>query len=149
MVKRKPALSDGALGDVLGYQIAKARLATHELFMRHAGEPLQLRPAEYSLLLLLQANALPTPKQLAAALGLTAPKLTIMLDKLQERGVLTRVRSDTDGRSQHVLLTEAGTALAGQCSAAAQHMEDSLQDNLSRAERAMLIELLQKVAASR
>jgi DNA-binding MarR family transcriptional regulator len=142
-------LDEGALADILGYRIVQAQLTTHALFMQVVGEPMDLRPVEYSLLLMLQANTHVTPTQLARSLVLTAPKLTILLDRLQDRGLVTRVKSATDGRSQHVLLTATGTALAHRGSDAAVLIEMSLQEVLTPAERAILMELLRKVADSR
>ena len=52
----------------------------------------------------------------------------------------------TDGRSQNIVLTEAGRQLTQAAGAAAAPMERELDDRLSRAERLMLIELLRKVA---
>jgi DNA-binding MarR family transcriptional regulator len=142
-------LAEGALADILGYRVVQAQITTHALFMQHVGDPMDLRPVEYTLLQMLQANSQVTPKQLAQSLVLTAPKLTILLDRLQERGLITRVRSDTDGRSQHVLLTEDGAALARRGSEAAVLQEMALQDVLTPGERAILMELLQKVADAR
>ncbi|MEX8518559.1 MAG: MarR family winged helix-turn-helix transcriptional regulator [Leptothrix sp. (in: b-proteobacteria)] len=143
------ALLQGVLADVVGYQIVQAQITTRSMYFRHVGEVLELRPVEYSLLMLLHANRAVTPKQLAQALELSAPNLTILLDKLQERGLLERVRSDTDRRSQHVLLTEAGQALAQRAVECTPLMEAELTDCLSPAERAMLLELLGKVAGYR
>ncbi|MGY0197738.1 MarR family winged helix-turn-helix transcriptional regulator [Leptothrix sp. BB-4] len=142
-------LAEGALADILGYRVVQAQITTHALYMQHIGEPMDLRPVEYSLLLMLQANSQVTPKQLAQSLVLTAPKLTILLDGLQKRDLITRVRNDTDGRSQHVLLTDAGRELARRGSDQALLLEMSLQDVLSPGERAILMELLQKVADAR
>ncbi|RZS47562.1 DNA-binding MarR family transcriptional regulator [Sphaerotilus mobilis] len=142
-------LAEGALADILGYRVVQAQIATHALFMQHVGDPMDLRPVEYTLLQMLRSNTQVTPKQLAQSLVLTAPKLTILLDRLQERGLITRVRSDTDGRSQHVLLTDDGAELAQRGSEQAVLLEMSLQDVLTPGERAILMELLQKVADSR
>ena len=71
---------------VVGYHIAKARVTTHALFLRHIGQPYALRPVEYSLLLLLQASKGLTPKQLSRSLALSGPNLTILLDRMQEHG---------------------------------------------------------------
>lgn len=142
-------LNEGALADILGYRVVQAQIATNALFMQVVGDPLDLRPVEYSLLLMLQANAHVTPTQLARSLVLTAPKLTILLDRLQDRGLVSRVKSATDGRSQHVLLTDAGAALARRGSEASLLIEMSLQDVLTPGERGILMELLQKVADSR
>jgi DNA-binding MarR family transcriptional regulator len=143
---KKPPLAQGMLDNVIGHHLACARVTTHVTFLQHIGQPLDLRPVEYSLLMLLSANPSLTPKQLAQSLALSAPNLTILLDRMQERGVLQRVRSEIDRRSQHVMLTETGHALADEIATKTPAMEAELDGCLSRAERAMLIELLDKVA---
>ena len=139
-------LSLGALENVLGYHLAQATVTTMDTFARHLGEPMGLRKVEFSLLMLLQANGPLSPKRLGQVLALSAPNLTLLLDRLQQRGLISRERSATDGRSQNIVLTEAGEALAWQGAEAAAPMEAELADRLSRAERLMLIELLRKVA---
>ena len=140
------ALSLGPLSDVLGYHIAQASDTTVELFERHVGQPFGLRKVEYSLLMLVLANGPLSPKKLAQALVLSAPNLTLLLDRLQARGLLRRERSQLDRRSQNVVLTDEGQRVAQASAAAAVPMEQGLADRLSRAEHAMLIELLRKVA---
>lgn len=147
----KPAdagLALGALSGLLGYHIAQAAVATGESFERHVGKPFGLRKVEFSLLMLLQANGPLTPRQLAATLTLTAPNLTMLLDRLQERGLLRRERNPSDGRSQHIVLTTKGRRLGEDGAAAAASMERDLQSRLSRAEHAMLIELLCRLAGT-
>jgi DNA-binding MarR family transcriptional regulator len=141
-----PALSLGVLSDVLGYHIAQAAVTTVDMFERHIGQPHELRKVEYSLLLLLLANGPLSPKRLGQALALSAPNLSLLLDRLQDRGLIRRERSATDGRSQNIVLTDLGLALAKATALAAVPMEAELSDRLSRAERLMLIELLRKVA---
>lgn len=140
------ALSLGALSDVLGFHIAQAAVFTYNLFERHVGDPFQLRKTEYSMLMLLLANGPLSPKRLAQALALSAPNLTMLLDRLQARGLLKRERSQTDRRSQNIVLTEEGLRVARASADAAGPMERDLLERLSPAERAMLIELLGKVA---
>lgn len=142
----RSALDLGVLTDVLGYHVAQAAVTTVDMFERHIGQPFGLRKVEYSLLLLLLANGPLTPKRLGQALALSGPKLTLLLDRLQERSLLRRERSATDGRSQNIVLTEAGRQLTQAAGSAAAPMERELDDRLSRAERLMLIELLRKVA---
>jgi DNA-binding MarR family transcriptional regulator len=140
------ALSLGVLADVLGFHVAQAAVTTYGTFERHVGAPFGLRKVEYSLLMLLQANGSLSPKRLGQALALSAPNLTLLLDRLQDRGLVRRERSATDGRSQNIVLTDPGRQLADASAAAAETMEDELSVRLSRAERLMLIELLRKVA---
>lgn len=139
-------LSLGALANVLGYHVAQAAITTVELFERHVGQPHGLRKVEYSMLLLLLANGPLSPKRLAQALRLSAPNLSLLLDRLQDRGLLRRERSQVDRRSQNIVLTPQGNRIARTTAAAAEPMERELRDRLSRAEHAMLIELLRKVA---
>ena len=139
-------LSLGPLGELLGFHIARATVTTMALFEQHVGEPLGLRKVEYSMLLMLLANGPLAPKRLARALALSAPSLTQLLDRMQQRDLLRRERSQVDRRSQNVVLTKQGTELARAGKAAAQPMVQALDQRLSRAEHAMLIELLRKVA---
>jgi DNA-binding MarR family transcriptional regulator len=136
----------GILGDLIGFRLAQAQHRATRRFEAAVGKPLALRKVEFSLLALLRANGPLTPKQLAQTLWLSAPALTAVLDRLQARGLLQRRPHPEDGRSQQVLPTEAGSALSAQAEVAAAGMEAPLSQRLSPAQRAMLMELLQKLA---
>ena len=141
-----PRLSLGALAQVIGYHLAQATVVTTETYERHVGRPFGLRKVEFSLLMLLLANGPLAPKRLAQTLALTAPNLTALVDRLQERGVVRRQRNPADGRSQHIVLTERGGTLARDAARAGGSMEDEIASRLTPAEHAMLIELLGKLA---
>jgi DNA-binding MarR family transcriptional regulator len=143
------ALSLGPLAGIVGYHIAQASVATVATFEHHVGKPFGLRKVEFSLLMLLLANGPLAPKQLGATLSLTAPTLTSLLDRLQERRLLRREPNPRDGRSQHIVLTDQGQRLAHDAAAAAGPMERQLLERLTRAEHAMLIELLSRLAGRR
>jgi DNA-binding MarR family transcriptional regulator len=144
--KGTQSLSLGPLADLVGYRLAQAAVVTTAGFERHVGQPFGLRKVDFTLLMLLQANGPLSPKRLAQALALTAPALTMQLDRLQERGLLRRERNPADGRSQNIVLTEAGQRCAHDSAKAAAPMEQDLGERLSRAELAMLIELLARLA---
>jgi DNA-binding MarR family transcriptional regulator len=143
------ALDLGILREVLGFHVTLANVATVALFERHVGQPFALRKAEFSLLMLLLANGSTASKQLSRTLRLSAPSLTMLIDRMQEKKWLRRERNPADRRSQLIVLTAEGTALSRRAQTAAKTMENGLQRRLSRAERAMLIELLIKVAGHR
>jgi MarR family transcriptional regulator for hemolysin len=143
------ALDLGALREVLGFHVTLANITTVALFERHVGHPFGLRKAEFSLLMLLLANAATPAKRLARTLRLSAPALTMLIDRMQDKQWLRRERNPADRRSQLIVLTAEGQALARRAQAASKTMEASLQRRLSRAERAMLIELLAKLARHR
>ena len=136
----------GPLEGILGFHLARAAVTTYATFERSIGAPFDLRKVEFSLLMLLLVNAPVTPKELLQPLALTAPKLSLLVDGLVERGLVRRERNPSDGRSQHLVLTDRGRKLARAASEAAVPMEQALLSRLTRAEHAMLIELLDKLA---
>ncbi|MGE0312793.1 MAG: MarR family winged helix-turn-helix transcriptional regulator [Lautropia sp.] len=149
MASSHPEPSLGPLAGVLGFHLAQASVATDASFRRVIGEPFGLRKVEFTLLMLLLSNGPMAPKALARALTLTAPNLSLQLDRLVERELLRRAPNPADGRSQHIALTAAGQRLARKAAAAAPTIESALNARLSPAEHAMLIELLCKLCGRR
>jgi DNA-binding MarR family transcriptional regulator len=146
--QKAPGLDQSCLQHLLGYQIARADVPTRRAFAEHVGKPLELSAVEFSCLVLLAFNADATPKQLAQALAMVAPAVTVLLDRLEKRGLIQRTRSDSDRRAQIVTLTPVGEELARKAHAISQDMEREVLKALSAAERAILVELLQKIARS-
>ena len=148
-VARHGTLQLGALSGIVGFHLARASVRTYAAFERHIGKPYKLRKVEFSLLMLLLANG-PTPaRRLAQTLRLSAPQLTMMVDRMQEARWLRRERNPADRRAQFIVLTRDGEALSRRAAQLSRTMEQELTSCLSAAERAMLIELLRKVATYR
>lgn len=134
---------------MLGYRLAQASIVTNAGFARAVGQPLGLAPVELTILQLINKNTGVTPSRLAKALAISMPAVTVWLGKLEQRELITRQRSATDRRSQHFETSPAGQALVDQAVRALQGDDQQSLDHLSPAERAMLIELLAKVARRR
>jgi DNA-binding MarR family transcriptional regulator len=139
--------AEARLEQVLGYQLARATIPTTAIFMRAVGEPLGLRPVEYTILALLHEDPGLTPARLARALAVTAPNITAWLSRLEERGLLARSISPTDRRVQVLGLTAAGQRAAREGTRRLVEAEASALAGLSRGECMLLNELLRKVAA--
>jgi DNA-binding MarR family transcriptional regulator len=137
-------LDTSAVDNLFGFQLALAAAQTRKVFQRHVGEPFELRTVEFTLLMVLLRNVRVSPKQLARTLAMTAPAITVLIDKMAARGLVERRRSSTDGRALEVLLTTEGEALARNAHARSLAMEDGLMQRLSPGERVMLRELLVK-----
>ncbi len=142
-------LDEGSIHGLLGYQLAQAAILTTGAFVRIVGKPLELRPVEFTILQLVHENAPVTPSRLAKALAVTAPGVTIWLDRLEGRGLLKRERSETDGRAQHVRVTRKGDTLVRLALGRLLQEDRETLKHLSEGERRMLLELLHKVARSR
>ena len=142
-------LEEGGIHDLLGYQLAQATILTTQAFVRAVGKPLELRPVEFTILQLVQQNSPVTATQVAKALAVTTPGVTIWLDRLEERGLVVRERSDVDRRSQNLAITRRGQTLVASALDKLRRAEAEILDHLSAGERHMLLELLQKVARLR
>jgi DNA-binding MarR family transcriptional regulator len=142
-------LVEARLHHVMGYQLAQATIATTLVYMREVGDPFELRPVEYTILSLINENPDGSAAQLAQALSVTAPNITMWIDKLEGRGLVQRTRSETDKRAQHLRLTDKGATLVAQATEKLLQGERDAFAHLSEGERTILIELLHKVALTR
>ncbi len=144
-----PAVDQSSLQHLLGYHMAQADIPAKAAFYKYIGEPLKLRHVEFTILMLVMSNPDVTQKQLAQTLAVSAPNITILLDRLVDKGWIERVRSETDRRVQHIRLTPAGADLAERSHQLSLGCETEMLKHLTDGERIMLLELLDKVARHR
>ncbi|MGE0188178.1 MAG: MarR family winged helix-turn-helix transcriptional regulator [Steroidobacteraceae bacterium] len=69
----------------------------------------QLTVSQLMILQLLSANGEMSPRQLSQQVNLTQATITALLDRLEERSLISRRRSNQDKRRVHVTLTNEGT----------------------------------------
>jgi len=136
----------GELAGLLGYSLKRAQLKIFEDFLRCVA-PLQLTPAQFSVLLLLDRNPGRNQTEIANTLGILRPNFVAMLDGLESRDLCARMRSTNDRRSHILVLTEKGRAVLARAKklVAAKH-EARLNDLLGPANRATLLGMLDKIA---
>ena len=141
-------LDQSRLTHLVGYAASRAAIELKKTFARHLG-PLELKAVEFSILVLVASNPQVNQRQLGEALDVSAPNMAITLDRMAERGCIERVRATHDRRAQLIHLTPAGRDLVKRAEKIAATMENESLAVLSAAERALLIELLLKVARGR
>jgi DNA-binding MarR family transcriptional regulator len=136
----------GELSELLGYALKRAQLKVFEDFLRCVA-PLQLTPAQFSVLLLLDRNPGRNQTEIANTLGILRPNFVAMLDGLESRELCARIRSTNDRRSHIVVLTDKGRAvLARAKNLVAIRHEARLNELLGPANRAALLEMLATIA---
>ncbi|HEX3114449.1 MAG TPA: MarR family transcriptional regulator [Bradyrhizobium sp.] len=140
------ALQMGELSELLGYSLKRAQLKIFEDFLRCVA-PLQLTPAQFSVLLLLDRNPGRNQTEIANTLGILRPNFVAMLDSLESRDLCARIRSTNDRRSHIVVLTDEGRAVLARAKklVAAKH-EARLNELLGPAKRAALLDMLATIA---
>jgi DNA-binding MarR family transcriptional regulator len=119
----------------------RLRALEEELFGRH-----DLTPQQYNALRLLRAacpGSLPT-LVLASRLVSRAPDITRLLDRLEERGLVTRDRPSDNRRVVQVSITEAGLALLRELAGPVRACHARQLGHLSPAQLRALADLLRQ-----
>ena len=134
------------MSELLGYSLKRAQLKVFEDFLRCVA-PLQLTPAQFSVLLLLDKNPGRNQTEIANTLGILRPNFVAMLDGLESRDLCARMRSTNDRRSHILVLTDKGRAVLARAKklVATKH-EARLNELLGPANRAALLGMLAKIA---
>ena len=109
---------------ITGIVLALHRTTHHTLHaLSSALADLSLSAAEINALANLADRGALNVRELSAETGTRASTLTGVLDRLENRGYLTRELDPTDRRSFRLPLTEAGQAVAGRVRAAVADLE--------------------------
>jgi DNA-binding MarR family transcriptional regulator len=145
-----PGASEGALdlaglSDAVGYVLRRAQLAVFTDFIQRFAA-LDLKPAQYSVLLVIGNNPGRNQSEIAAALGIQRTNFVAMLDDLESRGLAARVRSPRDRRSHAVMLTSAGHDLVARARAMQIDQERAIAAILGPGGRETLVDLANRLA---
>jgi DNA-binding MarR family transcriptional regulator len=137
-------LKQDVLLSLVGYNCRRAYLDIMPLFTERMAQ-YDLRTVDFSVLSLLNANPNITQKRLAQAINVSPPNMAILLDRLEQRGLLVRQRNPLDKRSQTLVLKPDGVRLCARAEQTASELECEATAALSNDERSQLLALLQKV----
>lgn len=83
---------------------------------------------------------------LAATLGLNAPAVSGLIDRMQASGFVTRQREKTDARAARVFLTAAGRTLAGQVAERLRAFNDALSEGFTEQQMEIVYGFLSALA---
>ena len=97
----------GELNGHLGYCLRRLQVAVFQDFMRTLA-PMELRPAQYSVLILIAANPGRSQAAIGQALKIERATLARILHDLERRKWVERRSTDGDGRSHSLFLTSEG-----------------------------------------
>ncbi len=87
----------------------------------------------------------PNLTELSSEMSLTKPTVKIAIDRLIEKDLIYRVRSDEDRRSTHLHLTEKGKLINQMHDYAHRRLAELMIKNLTTSEREELVILLDKI----
>ena len=132
------------LQSLVGYNARRAALCIIEGFLERMAE-FKLRPVDFSVMSVIHHNPGITSRQLCATLALLPPNLVGLIQSLEERGLIRRLRHPHDGRAVGLHPTPAGRAIMVQAEQAASDLEIARTRKLTPAQRKTLMQLLQKI----
>ena len=105
-------------------------------------------PSHGDVLALLFMKGEATMHELAAFAHRTKPTTTVLVDKLEEMGLVRRAQSEYDARSVVVALTAEGESLRGRFDVISKKLVSRIYGPLEKSEGEMLEKLLNKVLSN-
>lgn len=109
---------------------------------------LELTPSDAGVLRLLGRTPGLSQRSLADRLGAVPSRVVALIDSLELRGLVVRVRSNTDRRNYELWLTAEGKEVLGSLRQVAEQHEAELLAPLTGDQSAQLATLLAKLAAA-
>ncbi|MBS4046592.1 MAG: MarR family transcriptional regulator [Alphaproteobacteria bacterium] len=142
--ERQP-VSLGLLDNLLGYRLRRAQLSVFQDFLVTMKE-FDLRPAQFSVLAIIDANPGLKQSRVSEALGINRANFVALLDELEQRKLARRAPAPGDRRSNALFLTAKGEAFLKDAyrHLVAQH-EKRVETVLGSADKQQLLSLLDKL----
>jgi len=135
----------GPLDRRLGYVLRRAQMAVFRDFFS-AFEAFDIRPAQYSILTVIECNPGLKQSEVSEALGIQRTNFVAMVDELQRRGLVRRDPAPNDRRSYALVLTEAGRRLMGELHEVAERHEQRIADAIGAETHRRMFATLWKIA---
>lgn len=137
---RKP-IDLGVLNEHLGYFARRLQVWIFQDFERTLAQ-CHIRPAQYSVLVVIEANPGLSQTDLADALGIQRTRLVLLLDDLERRGLTRRLRLPSDRRYHALALTRDGRRRLKRIKSLAAIHEARVEAALGPGKRDVLIQIL-------
>ena len=135
------------LDDRVGYFLRRLQIAIFKDFIRTLA-PVDVRPAQYSVLVLIAANPGRSQAVIGKALNIERARLARMLHELERRQWIERRLSSADGRSHCLFMTAAGKEAMVRIEALAAQHERHMVKFIGGDLRQLLLDRLRKFGKS-
>lgn len=137
-------ISVGLLPNLIGYNVRRAQIALWRDFVRTVGRG-EIRPAVFSLMILVEANPGIAQVELAEQLDIDKAAIVGLLHRLQRRQWAVRRRSAEDRRRQGIFLTPRGQEALGKLREEMLEHEKRFARLFTREELAQLFAYLRRI----
>ena len=150
-IEAMPSAATRKAPDVSGTHLWLVMMKAHRTLQRLATRSIEssdMGLSDFAVMeMLLHKGPLPV-NEIGRRIELTSGAITTAVDRLESRGLVTREAHENDRRARVVRLTARGKEQAVKLFAGHKAAMDLAARGLSKAERAMLIQLLKKLGTS-
>jgi DNA-binding MarR family transcriptional regulator len=136
--------ADAVMREFVGYNLKRAYIVLHHAAASALAE-YDLRVRAFSALSLIVGNPGVSPSELAGMLQMERSNLVLIIDELETRDLISRVRMKSDRRRYALSATLRGRRLHEKAAAAIRRADERPLLRLSADERAQLVSLLSKI----
>jgi DNA-binding MarR family transcriptional regulator len=132
-------------GESVGYLLSRVKSSMSNLVNQRTMAELGITSQQASVLFMVASGKCVLAAELAREYGIDASAVTRLVDRLEKRGLLERVRSSEDRRAVRLALTPEGLALARRMPAIFSGVLDRLTAGLSPEEIGFLKSMLRRI----
>src|SRR5215475_2857707 len=142
-VQLENGLELGQLNNHLGYFLRRLQIWVFKDFIETL-RVMKVRPAQYSVLLVIEANPGRTQAAIAQSLSIERARLARLLHELERRKWISRRASGRDARSHSLYLTRDGERALERIKVLARRHEAQLASYIGQQRRQQLMDLLRE-----
>ncbi|KND55199.1 Transcriptional regulator, MarR family [Candidatus Paraburkholderia kirkii] len=145
---KSAAIGDYVLAESVGYLMSRVRSTMWNMVTQHTTSELGITSTQASILFMLAVGKCLTAADIAREYGIDASAVTWLIDRLEKRGLLSRVRSEEDRRVVRLALTDEGQATAEKIPAVFTRVLDHLLAGFTPEEVDFLKSMLRRILAN-
>jgi len=139
-------VSNGILDGLVGYHLRRAQSAVFSDLLETIADD-QVTPGQFGVLVLIDANEDLSQSSLARALGIERSTMVGVIDALEKRDLVKRLKSQTDKRAHALELTPQGQTLLDKVKPKVRAHEARMSAGMSNDEIKTLLDLLKRFRA--
>ncbi|ACR29105.1 MarR family winged helix-turn-helix transcriptional regulator [Burkholderia glumae] len=136
------------INDSVGYLLSRVRSLMTNLVTQRTQTELGITGTQASMLFMLAVGKCSTAAELAREYAIDASAVTRLLDRVEKRGLLSRVRSHEDRRVVRLELTDEGRELAERMPEIFISVLDRLLDGFTPEEVGFLKSMLRRILSN-
>lgn len=141
-------VEDFVLGTLIGYRLKRIYMQIQPIAQRLLAED-DLRVVSFSCLSIITDNPGIVQTELAETLQMERSNLVVVIDELEERGLITRKKVPTDRRRYALTATLRGRHLRDRVAETVRNAENAVLDVLTEEDRTRLMAILERLEARR